>query len=75
METKENYEICRKPWSVPYFPYGLRSLCTGQESLRELHAPLQASGMKVHLVGGAFEAGELDAKRAIDQASRLAAML
>ena len=50
-------------------------LCTGQESLRELHAPLQASGMKVHLVGGAFEAGELDAKRAIDQASRLAAAL
>ena len=50
-------------------------LCTGQESLRELHAPLQASGMKVHLVGGAFEAGELDAKRAIDQASRLAATL
>ena len=50
-------------------------LCTGQESLRELHAPLQASGMKVYLVGGAFEAGELDAKRAIDQASRLAAML
>ena len=50
-------------------------LCTGQESLRELHAPLQAAGMKVHLVGGAFEAGELDAKRAINQASRLAAIL
>jgi 2,4-dienoyl-CoA reductase (NADPH2) len=29
--------------------------------------------MKVHLVGGAYEAAELDAKRAIDQASRLAA--
>jgi 2,4-dienoyl-CoA reductase (NADPH2) len=29
----------------------------------------------VHLVGGALEAGELDAKRAIDQASRLAATL
>ena len=50
-------------------------LCTGQESLRELQAPLQAAGVKVHLVGGAFEAGELDAKRAIDQASRLAAAL
>ena len=50
-------------------------LCTGQESLRELQAPLQAAGVKVHLVGGAFEAGELDAKRAIDQASRLAAVL
>ena len=50
-------------------------LCTGQESLRALQAPLQAAGVKVHLVGGAFEAGELDAKRAIDQASRLAAVL
>ena len=50
-------------------------LCTGQESLRELQAPLEAAGVKVHLVGGAFEAGELDAKRAIDQASRLAAVL
>ena len=50
-------------------------LCTGQEPLRELQAPLEAAGVKVHLVGGAFEAGELDAKRAIDQASRLAARL
>ena len=50
-------------------------LCAGQEPLRELQAPLQAAGVKVHLVGGAFEAGELDAKRAIDQASRLAASL
>jgi 2,4-dienoyl-CoA reductase (NADPH2) len=29
----------------------------------------------VHLIGGALEAGELDAKRAIDQATRLAATL
>ena len=50
-------------------------LCAGQEPLRELQAPLEAAGVKVHLVGGAFEAGELDAKRAIDQASRLAAAL
>jgi 2,4-dienoyl-CoA reductase (NADPH2) len=50
-------------------------LCTGQESLSELLAPLKAAGIAVHLVGGAFEAGELDAKRAIDQASRLAAGL
>ena len=50
-------------------------LCTGQESLRALQMPLEAAGVKVHLVGGAFEAGELDAKRAIDQASRLAATI
>ena len=50
-------------------------LCTGQEPLRELQAPLEAAGVRVHLVGGAFEAGELDAKRAIDQATRLAVTL
>jgi 2,4-dienoyl-CoA reductase (NADPH2) len=50
-------------------------LCAGQEPLRELVAPLAAAGVKVHLVGGADEAAELDAKRAIDQGTRLAAVL
>jgi 2,4-dienoyl-CoA reductase (NADPH2) len=50
-------------------------LCAGQEPLRELQAPLAAAGVKVHLIGGAHEAGELDAKRAIDQGTRLAATL
>jgi 2,4-dienoyl-CoA reductase (NADPH2) len=50
-------------------------LCAGQEPLRELQAPLQAAGVKLHLIGGALEAGELDAKRAIDQGTRLAAAL
>lgn len=50
-------------------------LCAGQEPLRELQAPLAAAGLAVHLVGGALEAGELDAKRAIDQGTRLAATL
>ncbi|MCP5067697.1 MAG: NADPH-dependent 2,4-dienoyl-CoA reductase [bacterium] len=48
-------------------------VCAGQTSLRALHDELEGSGASVHLVGGAFEAAELDAKRAIDQASRLAA--
>jgi 2,4-dienoyl-CoA reductase (NADPH2) len=50
-------------------------LCAGQEPLRELHAPLQAAGLSVHLIGGAHEATELDAKRAIDKGTRLAARL
>ena len=50
-------------------------LCAGQEPLRELLAPLSAAGMATHLIGGADEAGELDAKRAIDQGTRLAARL
>ncbi len=50
-------------------------LCTGQESRRELEAPLRAAGARVHLLGGALLAAELDAKRAIDQACRLAATI
>ncbi len=50
-------------------------LCAGQTPLRELADALQAQGKAVHLIGGAQEAGELDAKRAIDQAARLAARL
>jgi 2,4-dienoyl-CoA reductase (NADPH2) len=50
-------------------------LCAGQEPLRELLAPLRAAGVKTHLIGGADEASELDAKRAIDQGTRLAARL
>ncbi len=50
-------------------------LCTGQEPLRELQAPLEQAGVKVHLIGGADVAAELDAKRAINQGSRLAAAI
>lgn len=48
-------------------------LCAGQEPLRELQDGLVAAGKSVHLIGGADVAAELDAKRAIDQGSRLAA--
>ena len=50
-------------------------LCAGQVSNRGLADALAASGASVHVIGGAHEAGELDAKRAIDQAARLAAVL
>ncbi len=50
-------------------------LCAGQEPLRELEAPLRAAGVRVHLIGGADVAAELDARRAIDQGTRLAARL
>jgi len=50
-------------------------VCAGQEPLRELHDGLVAAGQKVHLIGGADVAAELDAKRAINQGSRLAAEL
>jgi 2,4-dienoyl-CoA reductase (NADPH2) len=50
-------------------------LCTGQEPMRELCEPLKEAGVPVHLIGGADVAAELDAKRAINQGSRLAAEL
>jgi len=50
-------------------------VCAGQEPLRELAAPLREAGVDVHLIGGADEARELDAKRAIDQAARLVVAL
>jgi 2,4-dienoyl-CoA reductase (NADPH2) len=50
-------------------------ICAGQEPLRDLHDALLAAGHKVHLIGGAHEAAELDAKRAIAQGTTLAAAL
>jgi 2,4-dienoyl-CoA reductase (NADPH2) len=47
-------------------------ICAGQEPQRELQAALAAGGATVHLIGGADEAAELDAKRAILQGTQLA---
>ncbi len=55
-------------------------ICAGQEPMRQLAEELnqlgaESKGIKVHLIGGADVAAELDAKRAINQAARLAAEL
>ncbi|MDA0961734.1 MAG: NADPH-dependent 2,4-dienoyl-CoA reductase [Proteobacteria bacterium] len=50
-------------------------LCAGQEPLRQLADDLAAKGIAAHVIGGADVASELDAKRAIDQGTRLAATL
>ncbi|MFZ4299066.1 FAD-dependent oxidoreductase [Streptomyces cinereoruber] len=50
-------------------------LCAGQEPRRDLYEELVAAGRTAHLIGGADVAAELDAKRAIDQGTRLAAAL
>ncbi|MGW6282810.1 oxidoreductase [Kribbella sp. NPDC055071] len=47
-------------------------ICAGQEPVRDLAEALTRTGRPVHLIGGADVAAELDAKRAIDQATRLA---
>jgi 2,4-dienoyl-CoA reductase (NADPH2) len=50
-------------------------LCAGQLSDRSLADALEAKGKPCHVIGGADVAAELDAKRAIDQGTRLAAAL
>jgi len=50
-------------------------VCAGQEPCRDLQEPLAAAGIPVTLIGGADVAAELDAKRAIDQGTRVAADL
>jgi len=50
-------------------------ICAGQEPLRELHEGLTLQGTKVQLIGGADVAAELDAKRAINQGTRVAAAI
>ena len=50
-------------------------ICAGQLPFKELLEPLETKGVKVHVIGGADVAAELDAKRAINQGARLAAEL
>ena len=50
-------------------------LCAGQESVRGLYDELVAAGARAHLIGGADVAAELDAERAIEQGTRVAAGL
>ncbi|MEY9968740.1 2,4-dienoyl-CoA reductase (NADPH2) [Streptacidiphilus sp. MAP12-16] len=50
-------------------------LCTGQEPRRDLYQELLAAGRTPHLIGGADVAAELDAKRAVQQGTELAAAI
>ncbi len=50
-------------------------VCAGQQSERGLLDQVRAAGVHVHVIGGADVAAELDAKRAINQGTRLAASL
>ncbi len=50
-------------------------ICAGQLPRRELVPPLEAAGIKPTLIGGADVAAELDAKRAIEQGTRVALAL
>ena len=47
-------------------------ICAGQEPERSLYDALQAENINSHIIGGACVSSELDAKRAIDEGTRLA---
>ena len=65
-EARENPELIEVDTVV---------LCAGQVSERTLADALIAQGKTPHVIGGADVAGELDAKRAIDQGTRLSATI
>ena len=46
-------------------------ICTGQVAVNDLYSVLQGLEQSVHVIGGALQAGELDAQRAIEQGFRL----
>jgi len=46
-------------------------VCAGQESNRSLFDELRSLGIEVHIIGGAKEAAELDAMRAVDEGVRI----
>lgn len=50
-------------------------VCAGQDSVRSLYDELLEAGVDATLIGGADVAAELDAKRAIEQGTRVAAAL
>lgn len=50
-------------------------VCAGQESVVDVVPSLEASGKKVHVIGGARVAGELDARRAILEGARVGAQI
>jgi 2,4-dienoyl-CoA reductase (NADPH2) len=50
-------------------------ICAGQVSNNQSYINLKEKHKNVHLIGGALEAGDLDAKRAIEQGVKLAIAL
>ncbi|MEM7720047.1 MAG: FAD-dependent oxidoreductase, partial [Pseudomonadota bacterium] len=67
--------ITRQDGTTELVPCDTVVMCAGQLSNRSLADALEAAGRKLHVIGGADRAAELDAKRAIDQGARLAASL
>jgi 2,4-dienoyl-CoA reductase (NADPH2) len=73
--TSAGIEVRNKDGQVRLIEANTIIICAGQESERSLETSLTQMGFKVHVIGGAHQAKEIDAKAAIDQAVRLATKL
>ena len=71
----DGLHITRQDGTQEIVPCDTVVMCAGQLSDRSLADKLDALGLTPHVIGGADVAAELDAKRAIDQGARLAAIL
>jgi 2,4-dienoyl-CoA reductase (NADPH2) len=71
----EGLHLTRQDGTREIVPCDTVVLCAGQLSDRSLADALEAKDIGCHVIGGADLAAELDAKRAIDQGARLAAVL
>ncbi len=71
----EGLHVTRQDGTKEVVPCDTVVMCAGQLSERSLADALEAAGIKSHVIGGADVAAELDAKRAIDQGSRVAASI
>jgi 2,4-dienoyl-CoA reductase (NADPH2) len=73
----EGVHVATQTGETRVLPCDTVIVCAGQESVNGLAADLQqmAPTLPVHVIGGAHQAAELDARRAIDEASRLAATI
>ena len=75
VEINDEGLVIERAGKTTTLPVDTVVVCAGQEPMRELQDPLQKMNIPVFLIGGSQEASELDAKRAIDQGTRLAAQI
>lgn len=69
--TKDYVEIINRKGDIQRLPADLVVVCAGQESQKDLVSKLDLVKKPYSIIGGAGNAGELDAKRAIREAFEL----
>lgn len=69
--TKDYVEFKNRKGDIQRIPADLVIVCAGQESQKDLVLKLDSAQMSYSIIGGAGNAGELDAKRAIREAFEL----